>query len=126
SVGGVLLEILHEQCRRPIKDRPLLFAFHGYPQADPSADLPPYQPQESARARLQGRRLDHPLRHGGSELSWGNLRSLPLGPTRVGPWMRRQGMRISTAERLLAQGAALYRGEAVSRRAKIAVLGGVC
>src|SRR5262249_32646001 len=24
-----------------------------------------------------------------SELPWGNSRSLPLGPTRVGPWMRR-------------------------------------
>src|SRR5262249_56891224 len=26
-----------------------------------------------------------------SELPQGNLRSLPLGPTRVGPWMRRSG-----------------------------------
>ena len=35
-------------------DKPIIFAFHGYPVADPPADLPAHQPREPARARLQG------------------------------------------------------------------------
>ena len=58
-------------------DKPIIFAFHGYPLADPPADLPPHEPQEPARARLQGRRHHHhAVRHGGAE------RSGPLPPGR--------------------------------------------
>ena len=34
-------------------DKPIIFNFHGYPQLDPSAGLPPHQPQQLSRSRLQ-------------------------------------------------------------------------
>ncbi len=40
-------------------DKPIVFAFHGYPVADSSADLPAHQPRQPARARVQGRRHHH-------------------------------------------------------------------
>ena len=45
--------------------------------ADPPADLPPHQPSQPARPRLQGgRHHDHPVRHGGAQ------RARPLPPGR--------------------------------------------
>jgi len=34
------------------KDRPVIFAFHAYPAADPPADLPPHEPRQLSRSRL--------------------------------------------------------------------------
>ena len=49
-------------------DKPIIFAYHGYPVADPPADLPPHQPRQPARARLQGGgHHDHAVRHGGAQ-----------------------------------------------------------
>ena len=49
-------------------DKPIIFAFHGYPLADSPADVPKDEPCEPARPRLQGRgHHDHALRHGGAE-----------------------------------------------------------
>ena len=51
-------------------DKPIIFAYHGYPVADSPADLPPHQPSQSARSRLQGGRHDHhAVRHDGAERS---------------------------------------------------------
>ena len=50
------------------KDKPVIFAFHAYPVADPPPDLSPRQPPQPARPRLQGRGHDHhALRHDGLE-----------------------------------------------------------
>ena len=50
------------------KDKPVIFGYHGYPIADPPADLPSYEPPQHARARLQGRRHhDDAVRHGDVE-----------------------------------------------------------
>ena len=60
------------------KDKPIVFAFHGYPMAHPSAHLSPHQPQEHSRPRLQGGRNNHDaVRHGRAE------RDGPL-PSRAG------------------------------------------
>ena len=46
------------------RDRPVVFAFHGYPWLDPPADVPANQPRELPCPRLQGRRDDDdPVRH---------------------------------------------------------------
>ena len=46
-------------------DKPVIFAFHGYPGDHPQADLPAAQSRQHPRARLQGRRHhDDALRHG--------------------------------------------------------------
>ena len=37
-------------------DKPVIFNFHGYPVADPSAGLSPHQPRQYSCARLQGKR----------------------------------------------------------------------
>ena len=59
------------------KDKPIIFAFHGYPVADPPADLSAHQSQEPACARLQGgRHNDYAIRHGGDE------RTRPVAPVR--------------------------------------------
>ena len=51
-------------------DKPIIFAYHGYPDADSPADLPPQQPRQSARARIQRRRNDHDaVRYDGAERS---------------------------------------------------------
>jgi phosphoketolase len=41
------------------RDKPVIFAFHGYPVVDPSVDLPSHQPRQHPRARLQRRRNDY-------------------------------------------------------------------
>jgi xylulose-5-phosphate/fructose-6-phosphate phosphoketolase len=57
------------------KDKPVIFAFHAYPWLIPPTDLPPHQPRQHPRPRLQGRgHHHHALRHGGAE------RSGPLPP----------------------------------------------
>ena len=49
-------------------DRPVIFAYHGYPLAHPPPDLPAGQPRQPPRARLQGGGHHHdPLRHGHAE-----------------------------------------------------------
>ena len=49
-------------------DKPVIFAFHGYPSLIHRLCLSPHEPQEPARPRLQGRRDDdHALRHGGAQ-----------------------------------------------------------
>ena len=70
-------------------DRPVVFAYHGYPIADPPAHLPPHEPPQPARARLQGRGNDHDaVRHGHAErprsLSPRDGRDRPrAGPVRI-------------------------------------------
>ena len=50
------------------RDRPVIFAFHGYPWNGPSADPRPRQHRALPRARLYGERHDDdPVRHGGAE-----------------------------------------------------------
>ncbi len=50
------------------RDKPIIFAFHGYPVVDPPADLSPHQPRQYPRARLQGRGHHHDaVRHGCAE-----------------------------------------------------------
>ena len=45
-------------------DKPIIFAFHGYPVAHPSADLSAERPRQHSCARLQGRgNDDHAFRH---------------------------------------------------------------
>ena len=39
-------------------DKPIIFAFHGYPVADSPADLSPAQSRQHSCTRLQGRRHD--------------------------------------------------------------------
>ena len=49
-------------------DKPIIFAFHGYPLLIHRLTYRRTQPRESARARLQGRRHDHDaIRHDGDE-----------------------------------------------------------
>ena len=69
------------------KDKPVIFAFHGYPWLIHRLDLPPDEPQEHPRARLQGRRHDDDaVRHGRAErprpLPPGRGRDRPLAATR--------------------------------------------
>ncbi len=57
------------------KDKPVIFAFHALSVADSPPDLPPHQPRQHPRPRLQGRGHDHDaVRHDGAE------RSGPLPP----------------------------------------------
>ena len=82
------------------------------PVADPPADLPPHQPRQHPRPRLQGRRHDHhALRHDGAE------RSGPLPPRdgrhRPPAADRRQGRLPEAA----AQGQA-HRAQAIHRQAR--------
>ena len=45
-------------------DRPVIFAYHGYPWLDPPPHLPPPRPPQPARPRLQGgRHHHHTVRH---------------------------------------------------------------
>ena len=47
------------------KDKPVIFAFHGYPDADPPPDLSPPQSQQHPRPRLRRRgHHDNSVRHG--------------------------------------------------------------
>ena len=51
-------------------DKPVIFAFHGYPRDHPQADLPTAQPRQYPCAWLQGgRHHDDAFRHGGAEQS---------------------------------------------------------
>ena len=51
-------------------DRPIVFAYHGYPLAHPSPHLPPAKPRQPARPRIQGGGHDHhSVRHGRPERS---------------------------------------------------------
>jgi xylulose-5-phosphate/fructose-6-phosphate phosphoketolase len=60
------------------RDKPVIFAFHGYPWLIHTADLPPGQPRQCPRPRLQGRgHHHHALRHD--------------GPQRYGPLPSRDG-----------------------------------
>ena len=66
------------------------------PLADPPADLPPNQPQEPARARLQGRRDDqHGVRHDSHErprpVSFSGGRGRPPAPARLQGRVRQAG-----------------------------------
>ena len=64
------------------KDKPIIFAFHGYPWLIHRLTYRRTGPQEPARARLQGRRHDDDsVRHGGSE----RLGPLPPGHGRDRP-----------------------------------------
>ena len=64
------------------KDKPIIFAFHGYPWLIHRLDLPAHQPREPARPRLQGGGHDHhAVRHGGAE----RPRPLPPGAGRDRP-----------------------------------------
>ena len=63
-------------------DRPVVFAYHGYPCADPPAHLPAAQPRQPARARLQGGGHHHDaVRHGDAE----RPRPLPSRDRRARP-----------------------------------------
>ena len=56
-------------------DRPVIFAYHGYPVAHPPPDLPTNEPRQPPRSRLQGGgHGDHAVRHGLAQ------RSRPLPP----------------------------------------------
>ena len=60
---GVVLPILHLNGYKIAN--PIIFAYHGLPGADSPPGLPPTQPRQPARPRLQRRRHDHnALRHG--------------------------------------------------------------
>ena len=77
------------------RDRPVIFAYPRLSLAHPPAHLPPHQPRQPARARLQGGGHDHDaVRHGGAQ------RPRPLPP--------RDGRR-STACRARVQRAAHLR-----------------
>jgi phosphoketolase len=57
------------------RDKPVIFAFHGYPWLDSPPDLPPDESRAIPRSRLQGRRHDdHAVRYGRPQ------RSRPLSP----------------------------------------------
>ena len=59
-------------------DKPIVFAFHGYPWLIHRLTYRRTRPREPARARLQGRRHHHDaVRHGGAE------RPRPLPPGRA-------------------------------------------
>ncbi len=61
------------RCSRPA--RPVIFAYHGYPLADPPPHLPAHQPRQHPRARLQGGgHDDDAVRHGDAQ------RPRPLPP----------------------------------------------
>ena len=77
-------------------DKPVIFAYHGYPVADPPADLPADQPRQPARARLQGGGHHHDaVRHGHAQ------RPGPLPPGhrrhRPGAGAGRRGRRAAPA-----------------------------
>jgi hypothetical protein len=60
---GAVLPILHLNGYKIAN--PIIFAYHGLPGADSPPGLPPTQPRQPARPRLQRRRHDHTaLRHG--------------------------------------------------------------
>ena len=70
-------------------DKPVIFAFHGYPWLIHRLTYRRHQPREPARARLQGGRdHHHAVRHGGAE------RPGPLPPGR-----RRDRPRAAAAAR---------------------------
>ena len=49
-------------------DKPIIFAYHGYPWLIHRLTYRRHEPRQPARARLQGRRHDdHAVRHGGDE-----------------------------------------------------------
>ncbi len=78
------------------KDKPIVFAYHGYPWLVHRLDLPPHQPQEPARARLQGGRDDqHGVRHDGDErprpVSSGSGRDRPPAAARGQGRVRQTG-----------------------------------
>ena len=90
-------------------DKPIIFAFHGYPLADPSADLSPHEPSQPARPRLQGgRHDDDAVRHGGAE------RSRPLS-SRVRRHRSRAGARIARRLRPAGHPRQAHRTQAVHR-----------
>ena len=63
-------------------DKPIIFAFHGYPCADSPADLPAERPPQHPRPRLQGRGHHHDaVRYVRAE----RPRSLPSGQRRDRP-----------------------------------------
>ena len=62
--------------------QPVVFAYHGYPTADPPPHLPPDQPPQHPTARLQGGGHDHDaVRHGHAQ----RPRPLPPGHGRHRP-----------------------------------------
>ena len=74
--------------------RPVIFAYHGYPIADPPPHLPALQPRQHPRARLhRGGHDHHPVRHGDAQRS----RPLPPGDGRHRPGARARGARRSPA-----------------------------